>query len=874
MPVIKIENFGGEMPSMSARALPPNAAQENRNLLLGTAEFRPQMVDLAAGSVTAGAQTLRRFNNTWRTSTTVQSYVKGQINDEKTERTYFTEDSGSAAPRAIDNTGANRELGVYRPVKPAVTLAVADELTQQEANTYLYEKGAELIRAALAANFETGEPAARFGTLPVAGPYSKHGMEYASETGLFPAGSAGAVEHWNLYARITSERFAALKLDGLRLNSRFTGAALTGPRFLPLSALPFAYVPKADAMSAAIRLIQVPAGSSRAGSQLLTDAQIAKLVAAVTDYMNPSKFAKDKRDELDGLAKEFYRLLTSTEVTVLTEPTKESFTYTDSTVVPPVTRNVTQKPTGPQYDVVWRDTTEAGGGSESVYSPTWRAYEAALEQYNKAKATYDKGVSDSTFTADSLNARLAEIQAKAAVLSKDIETETVSRLNALTADVKFVADFLARQGGVSEFLGTITERIVDTRFYVVTFVTDWGEESAPSEPSDMLEMDQNDVPTITRPNSTRVGSALAGASIATWRLYRSNTGTQTAAFQFVDEMPIATLSYADSKKAEQLGEVCPTLTWEPPPYRADMQSSNYPRPVVGTNPYLRGLVGMPNGIMAGFFDNTLAFCEPYVPYAWPVEYQITTEFPIVGLGVFGQTLFVGTTGNPYFVSGADSASMSAQKLDAQQSCASARSIAPVQGGVLFASPDGLCAADPSGVKVVSDGVFAREDWQKLNPSTMFAASHENIYYLWYSGQGGGCLTFDLTSKKLGRIDLPATSAFTDMLTDTLYVANGSALSAVFGGTTRRTGKWKSGRLTLPQQTPMAWVAVHGEQSVVDPVTVRWYGDGLLRHTASFTNLSPQRLPPGRWLEHEIEVESRARVTRVVVAGNTQELQSA
>lgn len=868
MPVIKIENFGGEMPSMSARALPTNAAQENRNLLLGTAEFRPQMADLSAGAVAAGAQTLRRFNNAWRTSTTLQSYVKGQINDEKTERTYFTEDNGSAAPRAIDNTGANRELGVYRPVKPAVTLTVADELTQQEADTYLYEKGAELIRAALAPHFVDSEPGSRYNTLPIGGPYSLHGAEFAESTGL------EMPDPWNLYVRVTHARSFELNLDVTRLGARFTGFVLFSPRFIPLVALPFTRLPNVTAMSAAIRQILVPAGSSRAGAQLLTDAQIAKLVAAVTDYMDPSKFAKDKRDELDGLAKEFVRLLTSTEVTVLTEPTKESFTYTDSTVTPAVTRNITQKPTGPQYEVVWRDTFDGDGVGESVYSPTWRAYEAALEQYTKAKATYDKGVSDSTFTADSLNTRLAEIQAKAMTATKAIETESLSRLAALTADVKFVSDFLSRQGGVSEFLGTITERIVDTRFYVATFVTDWGEESAPSEPSDLLEMDQNDVPTITRPNSTRVGSALAGANIATWRLYRSNTGTQTAAFQFVDEMPIATLSYADSKKAEQLGEVCPTLTWEPPPYRADMQSSNYPRPVVGTNPYLRGLVGMPNGIMAGFFDNTLAFCEPYVPYAWPVEYQITTEFPIVGLGVFGQTLFVGTTGNPYFVGGADSASMSAQKLDAPQSCASARSIVPVQGGVLFVSPDGLCAADPSGVKVVSDGLYAREDWQKLNPSTMFAASHENIYYLWYTGQGGGCLTFDLASKKLGRIDLPATAAFTDMLNDTLYVVNGTALSAVFGGATRRTGKWKSGRLTLPQQTPMAWMAVHGEQSVADPVTVRWYGDGVLRHTASFTNLNPQRLPPGRWLEHEIEVESSARVTRVVVAGNTQELQQA
>lgn len=865
MPVIKIENFGGEMPSMSARALPPNAAQENRNLLLGTAEFRPQMVDLSAGSVTAGAQTLRRFNNAWRTSTTLQSYVKGQINDEKTERTYFTEDSGSSAPRAIDNTGANRELGVYRPVKPAVTLTVADELTQQEANTYLYETGAEQIRAALAPHFVDSEPGSRYGTLPLGGPYALYGAEFAETTGLT------AADPWNLYVRLTRDRFSSLQLDGVRLNSRFIGGVLTGPRFLPLVALPFTRLPSATAMSAAIRQILAPADSSRAGAQLLTDAQITKLVAAITDYMDPGKFAKDKRDELDGLAKEFTRLLTSETVSVLTEPTKENYTYTDTSVAPAVVRNITQKPSGPQYV---DNTSGDNFGQGAAYSTSWAAYDAAVEQYNKAKVAYDKGVSAATFTADSLNTRLAEIQAKAMAATKAIETESLSRLATLTGDAAFVADFLSRQGGVSEFLGTITERIVDTRFYVVTFVTDWGEESAPSEPSDLLEMDQNDVPTITRPNSTRVGSALAGANIATWRLYRSNTGTQTAAFQFVDEMPITTLSYADSKKAEQLGEVLPTLTWEPPPYRADMQNSNYPKPVVGTNPYLRGLVGMPNGIMAGFFDNTLAFCEPYVPYAWPVEYQITTEFPIVGLGVFGQTLFVGTTGNPYFVAGADSASMSAQKLDAPQSCASARSIVPVQGGVLFVSPDGLCAADPSGVKVVSDGLYAREDWQKLNPSTMFAASHENIYYLWYTGQGGGCLTFDLASKKLGRIDLPAAAAFTDMLNDTLYVANGTALSAVFGGATRRTGKWKSGCMTLPQQTPMAWLAVHGEQSVADPVTVRWYGDGVLRHTASFTNLNPQRLPPGRWLEHEIEVESRARVTRVVVAGNTQELQQA
>jgi hypothetical protein len=311
-----------------------------------------------------------------------------------------------------------------------------------------------------------------------------------------------------------------------------------------------------------------------------------------------------------------------------------------------------------------------------------------------------------------------------------------------------------------------------------------------------------------------------------------------------------------------------------PPYRMDAQSDAYPFPVTGSNPYLRGLVGMPNGIMAGFFDNTVAFCEPYVPYAWPIEYQMSTEFPIVGLGVFGQTLFVGTTGNPYFINGADSASMSAQKVDSNQSCVSKKSIVSVQGGVLFVSPDGLCAADANGITVVSAGIYTREDWQKLNPSSMFAAEHESIYYLFYDNGTKGCLTFDLASKKLGRIDLQADAVFVERMFDTLYLALGTSIKAVFGATTRRTGRWKSKLITLPAHAPFAWLQVFGDQSPSVPVTVHWYAEGVWRYTATVTGVAPVRLPAGRWVEHEIEIETKARVTSLTLAGSTQELQAA
>ena len=503
-------------------------------------------------------------------------------------------------------------------------------------------------------------------------------------------------------------------------------------------------------------------------------------------------------------------------------------------------------------------------------APEWVAYDAAMAKYQANLEAYNKNIADRDAAIASLINRVAAIQARSALLTHQIEGKFTAIRDKLTKDSVLAGDWIESQGGVDGIIGEVTERVIETRFYVVTFVTDWGEESAPSAPSDAIELDQNDSVTIQRPNSTKVGSALAGASIKKWRIYRSNSGSEAAAFQFVEELLTSSANYTDEKKAAALGEVCPTTTWLPPPYRADLQNELYPQPVVGTNPFLRGLVGMPNGIMAGFFDNTVAFCEPFIPYAWPVEYQITTEYPIVGLGVFGQTLFVGTTGNPYFISGADSANMSAQKLDARQACASARSIVAVQGGVLYASPDGLCVADPNGVQVVTGGMFTREDWQKLNPASMFAAGHESIYYLWHQG---GCLTFDLASKKLGRMDLPATAAFSDTVTDALYVANGGSVQMVLGGNTRRVARWKSAKMVMQLQQPMGWVKVYGDQDAQNPVTLRWFADGQLRHTATFTGTEPQRLPPGRYLEHEVEIESRARVTRVMLAGNTQELQS-
>lgn len=145
MPVIRLQNFGGELPSASARALPPNAARTSRNLLATSGEFRPLASDLA--TATAGVsnpKTLYRMSrgvggafNTimatgWIANAAEVNYVKGQIDDDLTERTYYTFGDGSAPPRATNVNSVDRLLGVPPPNKPAATHNVVNEYTVDE----------------------------------------------------------------------------------------------------------------------------------------------------------------------------------------------------------------------------------------------------------------------------------------------------------------------------------------------------------------------------------------------------------------------------------------------------------------------------------------------------------------------------------------------------------------------------------------------------------------------------------------------------------------------------------------------------------------------------------------------------------------------
>jgi hypothetical protein len=254
--------------------------------------------------------------------------------------------------------------------------------------------------------------------------------------------------------------------------------------------------------------------------------------------------------------------------------------------------------------------------------------------------------------------------------------------------------------------------------YVYTFVNDLGEESAPSPPSSTILKDDGTAITVT--TATSVPTSMSDEyGITTKRIYRAvitNTGTQ---FQFVAEIPLAQEDFVDDLTDGQLGEVLESELFELPPDD------------------LRGIIALPNGVMAGFSKNQLCFSVQNRPHAWPVEWRLNTDTEIVAIGNIDTTVIIGTKAFPYLAIGNDPSAYSMTKLEVPQACVSKRSLAYLTAiGVVFASPDGLIAITGNGqVRNLTETIFTRKQWQALRPATILGIAHDDVYHFW-SGEIG------------------------------------------------------------------------------------------------------------------------------------------
>jgi hypothetical protein len=390
--------------------------------------------------------------------------------------------------------------------------------------------------------------------------------------------------------------------------------------------------------------------------------------------------------------------------------------------------------------------------------------------------------------------------------------------------------------------------------YVVTYVTQSYEESAPSPPSNVVSYKLGQQVNLTNIPSTPDGNR----QILYKRIYRSNTGSKGTAYQFVAEVPVSFTTYGDVKDSAELGETVATWGWSEPP--ATMQ----------------GLKLLANGIGLGFSGNTLYPSEPFALYAYPVAYQLSTESPIVGIGVFGQSAFIGTKSNPYVITGAAPESLSMIKLEAKQACVSKRSIVEMNGGVVYASPDGLFLVNGNGISQITAGLLSREDWQKYVPSSIHAYEIDGRYIAFYdTGTVQGGLVFDLfsTTPSFTKVDFYATAGYSDRLRDILYlkIPSTTTVQKWEGGSSNLTFTWRSKKFRAPR--PMCPAAARIEGTGY-PFTFKLYVDDVLKFTKTVTSATAFRLPSAyKGQIFEMEFSGTGQINTVMLAESFEELRN-
>lgn len=463
---------------------------------------------------------------------------------------------------------------------------------------------------------------------------------------------------------------------------------------------------------------------------------------------------------------------------------------------------------------------------------------------------------------------------------------------------------------VASISETPSTDLSSTIIYAYTFVTDLGEESEPSPLSDGLVWSPG-IPVTVRGFSQPPD----GRRITLMRIYRSQTSaTGNTQLYFIAERPAGVGDFIDDD-LEIVEEIAST-DFNPPPDD------------------LKGITTLPNGMLAAFSGKKLYFSEPYIPHAWPEKYILTCDYEIVGLGAFGSSVAILTTGMPYVASGTAPENMVMEKLELNLPCIAPRAIVDLGYAVAYPSHNGLVSISSSGAAVVTKGVLTRDQWLQMNPYSFIGGQFDGRWMASYAytDEGGegkrGIIIIDLTGDQtfIIRNSDYASAMHYDIESGSLYLLKSGtdiyewdSISQPFGEQLWRSKKWvlntsinfgviliegddvttaaqkksmqdKAASIMAANRARMAKGQSGGEiggtaiglvplgASLLDRVesdpaslAVSVYADEKLVFTTSKLN-RPVRLPAGfEARTWEIEVRGNIQISRIVMANSASEI---
>lgn len=442
-------------------------------------------------------------------------------------------------------------------------------------------------------------------------------------------------------------------------------------------------------------------------------------------------------------------------------------------------------------------------------------------------------------------------------------------------------------------------------FVAYTYVSAFGEESQPSPLSAMVEWSEG-----VQISLSDLVAPPPGRNITRIRIYRSQTSASGATgLFFADEISSASAVHTIDTTANPLQELIPSTDYDPPPDN------------------LTGIIALPNGMMAAFVGKDLYFAEPYQPHAWPEKYVLTVDFDIVGLAAFGSTVAVLTRGTPYVAQGTHPDNFVMGKMEANLPCMSRRGIVDIGYAAVYPSADGLVIISASEAKLVTRGLFTREQWKRMGPETFTAANYDGQYlfshtvgdYDTFTGgvQGFGPFPTDsldggtptsvsptglsynfgapLTAfgeQRLGSIDVSGQTPhflaydlveprtmLSDIGTGDLFVLNADGVTVSRwddkdAGVASLVWRSKLTRMPFPAMYSCVMVRTLSRTLTDESMVVEVYADGQKIHTSNRANRA-ERMESGL-LAHdwEIEVTANVPIVSIKMAGSVEELMGA
>lgn len=235
---------------------------------------------------------------------------------------------------------------------------------------------------------------------------------------------------------------------------------------------------------------------------------------------------------------------------------------------------------------------------------------------------------------------------------------------------------------------------------------------------------------------------------------------------------------------------------------------------------LISLISLPNGCLAGIAGNELCFSDPYMPYSWPIRNRYSFSGVGVAAVAASNSVIVLTDTFPILYTGSDPEAMSGSTLETYAPCVSKRGVVDVGGGALYPSFDGLWLVSTQQVDCVTRKTFREEEWTLLNPATFDAAFHDGQYYAAYEGQTESrILVLDLANPdSIIKVDDVADALYRNELDGKLYIAQGNKLYVWDSDTGHRyESDWRSVDVQFPSVINFSAAQIHADFSAIVPV---------------------------------------------------------